>query len=69
MIKKQQKNKSVMHRGFSIQNCTLQVLCDRAPTFFLFFCIVCDSETDLKKVGEFICGSDSNVLKMFRVSF
>lgn len=48
MIKK--KRKPVMHRGFSIQNCTFQTLCDRVPTFFLFFCIVCDSETDKKVI-------------------
>lgn len=26
-----------MHRGYSIQNCTLQTLCDRVTTFFLLF--------------------------------
>ena len=59
--------KTVMHRGFSIQNCTFQALFNRVQDFFSLFSIVCDSETE--KSWQMICGSDSNVLKMFSVTF
>lgn len=38
--------KTVMHRGFSIQNCTFSALFNRVPNFFSLFSIVCDSETE-----------------------
>lgn len=59
--------KTVMHRGFSIQNCTFSALFNRVQNFFSLFSIVCDSETE--KSWQMICGSDSNVLKMFSVTF
>lgn len=57
-----------MHRGYSIQNCTLQALCDRVSTFFLLFVSYVILKL-IKSHTKFICGSGSNVLKMFRVSF
>lgn len=59
--------KTVMHKGFSIQNCTFSALFNRVQNFFSLFSIVCDSETE--KSWQMICGSDSNVLKMFSVTF
>lgn len=38
--------KTVMHRGFSIQNCTFSALFNRVQNFFSLFSIVCDSETE-----------------------
>lgn len=38
--------KTVMHRGFSIQNCIFPALFNRVQTFFSLFSIVCDSETE-----------------------
>lgn len=57
-----------MHRGYGIQNCTFQTLCDRVPTFFLLFVSYVILKL-IKNHTKFICGSGSNVLKMFRVSF
>lgn len=56
-----------MHRGFSIHNCTFPALVFRVPDFFSLFSNVCDSETETS--WPIICGSDSNVLKMFSVTF
>ena len=46
--KKGKKNtiKTVMHRGFSIQNCKFPALFNRVQDFFSLFSIVCDSETE-----------------------
>lgn len=47
--KKRKKNhyKNVMHRSFSIQNCTFPALFNRVQKFFsLFFLFLCDSETE-----------------------
>lgn len=38
--------KTVMHRGFSIQNCIFPALFNRVQNFFSLFSIVCDSETE-----------------------
>lgn len=38
--------KTVMHRGFSIQNCKFRALFNRVQDFFSLFSIVCDSETE-----------------------
>lgn len=44
--KEKSVNKSVTHRGFSIQNCTFSALSNRVQDFFSLFSIVCDSETE-----------------------
>lgn len=38
--------KNVMHKGFSIQNCTFPALFNRVQNLFSLFSIVCDSETE-----------------------
>lgn len=59
--------KTVMHRGFSILNCTSSALFNRVQKLLSLFSIVCDSESE--KSLQMICGSDSNVFKMFSVTF